>query len=359
MRQGNGKALVLATGAALEYRTLRCAAACFDAVHVLGTVEARLLRFSRSCASFTPAGTTAEHFATLDVGVVNELCRRLDIATVLPSDGASTRWIAANRDKIAVACFPVPSAETFDILDDKHSFGMLCAELGIPVPPTVLLPDKGRLAAELEQGTVGLPAVVKPLRMWGSFGVAKLDRENKDAVLAAIDYAPVLVQDYIAGRDLSAFYLCEGGVPRAAAIYHKTRSEVHFFRHERITALARKVIEHFKYDGVIGFDIRERPDGALFFLECNPRFWYNLDAASRAGLNFVALGMERGKNRAMLELDEVRVARPKALLQQAPWKFGAAHRRLAGELLGDAAVIALMYAQLRLGAASRARGQAL
>ena len=69
--------------------------------------------------------------------------------------------------------------------------------------------------------------------------------------------------------------------------------------------------------------------------------------------------MERGKNRAMLELDEVRVARPKALLQQAPWKFGAAHRRLAGELLGDAAVIALMYAQLRLGAASRARGQAL
>lgn len=342
-----GRALVLASSSRLPYRTLRCAADCFESVFVFGAAQAWPLRLSVACAGFMQANVREGSFGSLDSEAVNLACRRLRIDTVLPSDGETTRWLAVNRSSIAAQCYPVPSVEVFDTLDDKHAFTVLCGRLGVPVPPTVLISDAAQLAAALDRGVLELPAVVKPLQMWGSLGVAKLDHSNAASVVANIDYAPILVQDYVPGRDLSAFFACRGGEVRAAVIYEMTRNSVHFFHHQEVVALASRVIAHLAYDGVIGFDLRERADGTLFFLECNPRFWYRMDAARRVGLNFVALGCEGTAADAPV-LHDAWAARPRSLYAHAPWKLDASMRRLVGEYASDVAVNVAMFVQSML-----------
>jgi glutathione synthase/RimK-type ligase-like ATP-grasp enzyme len=335
--KGIVRALLLATeGTNLQYRVLRCAADFFDTVFVLGATEARLLRLSRWCAGYTSAKVSKAGFGSLDVKTVNHMCKKLRIDVVLPSDTETTRWLAQNGPSLAVQCYPVPSVEVFDTLHDKYTFGTLCGRLGVPVPATVLLDNAQRLAAALGSDTVRLPAVVKPLRMYGSTGVFTLFAgATSPGIVAAIDYAPVLVQDYVPGRDISAFFACRGGELRAAVIYEKTGQAVHFFRQDQVVALARRVIEHFVYDGVIGFDIRERPDGALFFLECNPRFVYSINAPWLGGLNFVELGFDGGASDVMRVIYDVWVPSPWALFTLKVWTLNTSVLRLAGDLVGD------------------------
>jgi hypothetical protein len=352
------RALVLAAGARLQYRTLRCAAECFDAVFVLGTGDAWPLRYSVACSGFTHAGVRTGDFELLEVGFVNAVCKRLHIDVVLPSDGETTRWLGAHGPDLAVQCYPVPSAEVFDTLDDKFRFGALCDQLGVPVPKTGLLNDARSLAVALDADVIRLPAVAKPTRMWGSFGVVKLEPPTARHVAESINYAPILVQDYIIGRDISAFFLCRKGKIRAAVIYEKTRNSVNFFRCDPVVSLSRKVIEYLKFDGVIGFDIRERPDGALFFLECNPRFWYSMDAVRRGGLNFVALGFDDGSWEEMRVLNNVQVDRPRALYSSALWKT-ASPWPLAVECARDAGFYIATWVQGLSSPYRSARGQAV
>jgi hypothetical protein len=336
-RQGSGsRALVLAAGSRLQYRTLRCAAECFDAVFVLGTAEAWPLRYSVACSGFTNAAVEAGHFELLTVEFVNDVCKRLCIDVVLPSDGETTRWLGMHGSDVAAQCYPVPSAQVFDTLDDKFLFNALCDQVGVPVPKAVLLNDTRQLAAALDAHVIRLPAVAKPTRMWGSFGVVKLEPATARHVAAAIKYTPILIQDYVVGRDISAFFLCRNGIIQAAVIYEKTQKSVNFFNCDSVVTLSKKIIEYFSYDGVIGFDIRECPDSNLFFLECNPRFWYNMDAVRRGGLNFVALGLNDGSTGKMCALNDMRVDRPRALYSFPLWKT-ASSWRLAGECARDIA----------------------
>lgn len=349
------KSLVLAAGMRLQYRAVRCAADCFQKVFVMGTPEARPLRLSAACAGFTPAGVSAGDIGSLAVDAVADACARLKIDVVLPSDGETTRWLAQNHAALPARCFPTPTVPVFDMLDDKHRFGELCGRIGIPTPPMMLMEDAQQAAAAIRAGVVRLPAVVKPLRLWGSSGVARIDHANAAQVLAAVNYAPVLIQQFIDGRDLSVFLVCRAGVASAAVVYQRSRESVDFIRHDGLVALAQRIAEHVGFDGVVGFDVREQPDGALFFLECNPRFWYSMDAARRGGLNFVALGLEDAPPVKMRVLHDVRVPQPRALLRPLPWKPDMALARLGRECAADLAVHVAMAMHSAFGGA---RGQA-
>ena len=353
------RALVLAAGMRLQYRTVRCAADCFQAVFVMGTPEARPLRLSAACAGFTPAGVSAGDFGSLAASAVADVCARLRIDVVLPSDGESTRWLAQNRAALPARCYPTPTVPVFDMLDDKHRFGDLCGRIGIPVPPMTLAEDAEQAAAAIRTGAVRLPAVIKPLRLWGSSGVARIDHANATEVLAAVGYAPILIQEFIDGRDLSVFLLCQAGAASAAVVYQRSRESVDFIRHDGLVALAQRIAGHVDFDGVIGFDVREQPDGALFFLECNPRFWYSMDAARRAGLNFVALGLETAPPAKLRVLHDVRVPQLRALLHHRPWKADVALARLGRECVADLAAHAAMAAHSAFGRDRNARGKAV
>lgn len=303
-------ALILAcSGWRLQYRTLRCAARCFDRVYVLGNLPARPLASSTACKIFHAMPSA---FGADSIQLVNEICDLNNIDHILPSDVETTRFVAEYRDRFTARSYPVPDTATFDLLNNKHAFTELCQRLGVPTPQTRLVSGRQELQALLADGTLTPPILVKPLDMWGGYGVQVLRADDAQQAVADIDYEPILVQQYIDGTDICAFYVCRHGQVQAEAIYRP--GAVEYLRHDRIRNECLKIIRHLRYDGVIGFDIRD--DGkALFFLECNPRFWYNMDRVMLAGMNFVEIGFRqhRGESARIVNLANM------SMMERSAW----------------------------------------
>lgn len=314
---GEKKCLILASGSRLQYRTLRCAAEYFRSAYVLGSSEARPLSSSRACKAFFDAPVGRDNFQDLAPDLINTICADLRIGYILPSDSITTRYLTTTRDRLEPRSFPVPSTAVFDVLDNKFLFSELCRELELPYPRSHLAMDEAALTALAGSGQIRPPSVAKPLNRDGSSGVVKLVWNSAAELSGQIEYRPILVQDYICGTDVSAFFLCQGGTDLAWVIYRKDNEKTEFLDMPPILEACRKINRHFSYDGVLGFDIRVCPDGSFYFLECNPRFWYNMHLAQLAGLNFVALGFENSRQDGpALSIRDVSVAH----LRAVPWK---------------------------------------
>lgn len=349
------RCLILASGSRLQYRTLRCAAEYFSQVCVLGTSEARPLSSSRACGTFLEAPVSKENFQDLPPDLVNRICVERGIGYVLPSDSATTRYLTVVRNRLDARCYPVPPTEVFDILDNKFLFSELCRELELPYPHSHLAEGEAALVAMANRGQIRSPSVAKPLSMAGSFGVTKLVWNSPGELLGQIKYQPILVQDYIAGTDISAFFLCRGGADTAWVMYHKDQEKTEFLDMPPVLEACRAINRHFSYDGVLGFDIRISPDGSFYFLECNPRFWYNMHITQMAGLNFVALGFEESQpSGTVLSIRDVSVTNLRAVLRKAAthWVLDKLDRKVL-RYFGSDLLSNLWMLQQRLSRAGR------
>jgi biotin carboxylase len=357
-----GSCLVLATGSRLQYRALRCAADYFHAVYVLGTSEARPLSMSHACSGFFDAQSTKDRFHEIRSSTLNEICTVKQIGYIIPSDAITTRYLATVKDHVNARCFPVPTAEVFDVLDNKFLFSQLCQKLALPHPITLLAEDEAAILELARLRQIASPSVAKPLSMYGSLGVTKLVWNKPEELAGRTKYAPILIQNYIDGVDVSAFFLCHKGEEIASVLYRKDDQEVSFLDIPHILEACRKVNRHFRYDGVLGFDIRISPDGSFYFLECNPRFWYNMHVAQIAGLNFVALGFQGSvPTGPALGIKDTSVTNLGPLLRKllTPWRLRGEDRRMLRYFAGDILPHAWMLRQ-RMGKEGRmARGQRL
>ena len=127
--------LMVATLFAMPYRVMRCAQASGAEVYVLGNEGAWLLRFSRYCRRFflTESIIHGDRDEALALEI-NHVVREFGITMVMPGDAPSTRALIACRDLIEAPCFPLPSLEQFDALNNKWAFAQLCEDLGIRIP---------------------------------------------------------------------------------------------------------------------------------------------------------------------------------------------------------------------------------
>ncbi len=354
------RALVLANGLRIQYRVLRCASDCFDEVYVLGVEDAGLLRHSRFCARFLPYSGDFSNVQPSDLAEIRRLCAVHDIDMVLPSCSRTTRLLAAYGDQIGAPFYPVPDPETVDVLDDKWRFAGLCADLGLPVPATRRFETMADLRRDREREPLAFPLILKPAAMSGGYGVRRID--TADALPEHLNYAPIICQSYVPGEELSAFYLCESGRIRASFSYRRTLTKLEEIRVPVIDGHARRLIEHFRYDGVIGFDIRRQPDGRIGFIECNPRFWYHMDVAMLAGLNFVTLGCRlREGEGALAETDTLKIRSPRRLCGNllTPWRLNRAERAYLRYIIRDPAISAWAAFQSAMGRYRLAGGQLL
>ncbi len=236
-----------------------------------------------------------------------------------------------------------------DRQNSKYSFAELCAPLGLSHPTTCVVADRGELLRKIEQEEPSLPAIVKPVGLSDGRGVLKLERRNAHPVARTVDYAPIVLRHYIEGVDACAFFRCRRGTVRAAVAYIKTSRSLEFFHNDAVFGHSRRIIELYAYDGVIGFDIRLHRNGTPYFIECNPRFWYNMDLVMLAGLNFVEVGL-RDKSPALPDGESFRysgIVRPRALVRMAlaPWRIRRAELAPAGYYAADQVAHVMMSAQ--------------
>jgi len=321
------RVLLVATVFGMPYRVLRCIHGAGASVYVLGTEGAKGLKSSRFCKDFIANERTVD--GNFDDGLaeeINQVVQRAAIDVVIAGDAPCTRSLIAVRDLIVAPCFPMPRLEQFDLLNNKWEFNVLCRSLGISCPASQAFASKQNLLRAIDSRNLTYPAIAKPLSMHAGWGVVKLEAATAHKWAKTITYQPVVVQEFIEGTDICASVFCQDGEIQAFAGYQYRRGTYTSFFDKGVYEDIRKIIWQVKVDGIVNFDMRRATDGRVFFVECNPRVYWNIATTMLAGLNFISLGLPARVSDSTLQTALQPVVRfPKALALlalHAPWKLG-------------------------------------
>jgi predicted ATP-grasp superfamily ATP-dependent carboligase len=201
---------------------------------------------------------------------------------------------------------PFPDFETVQTAHDKGALMTLAAEMGIPVPKTVVV--RGPADVEGAIRHVGLPAVVKARvsrvrvggqwRAGGAVHYARTAAELDAAVRAVQEITPgPLVQEHIWGDGRGIFVLMNRGRLRAAFAHRRLREKppsggVSVLSESvgldpQLLDHAERILEALKWHGVAMVEFkRDARDGVSKLLEINGRFWGSLQLAVDSGVDF-------------------------------------------------------------------------
>ncbi len=260
-------------------------------MHVLGGPGSDGFRFSRFCRSYRRSryGFAGPCDGLIDE--VNSYISELTINLVSAGDHPATRTLLALKPSLSAPCYPMPELDQFALLNNKWSFTQLCRRLAIRCPRSELVTDRAELLSRLTSGEIAVPSVAKPIDFDGSRGVVPIKDRIDLSRAAAINYRPILVQDYIEGEDIGCSVYCDQGKILAFIAHKLKRSTYSTFESVEIRRAAAKIAEVTKASGVLNFDMRIRSDGTIYWLECNPRFFYKSFFAMLSGINFTAFGL--------------------------------------------------------------------
>jgi predicted ATP-grasp superfamily ATP-dependent carboligase len=309
----------------MPYRILRCAHASGCDVYGVGTAPAKGLAHSRFCKEFILLNRPINGTFDLELATeINEVIHARNIDHVLAADAPSTRTLIAIREHIHAPCFPMPDLHQFDLLNNKWKFGILCKSLAIPYPNSRIYSNKDQLVGDIKASKFPLPRLAKPLSMTDSAGIILLQPETALKQLDAINYRPILVQEFIGGEDVGASVYCSEGEVRAFILHKYIGGAYKTFVDESVYRNISKLMRHLNLSGVFNFDMRLAPDGRILFLECNPRFFYKIAMSMLAGINFVAVGLP-GRQSGSRIPQSANIQFPKAWLKASlkPWTLDA------------------------------------
>jgi D-aspartate ligase len=229
-----------------------------------------------------------------------------------PTDG-DLLMVSRFREPLGeVFDFLVPDAGLIESLVDKERFQDLAGRLGLPVPPSAVLPA-GHGPADLP-AAISFPLVVKPVlhSAGGPFapgGKVKAVRvDTPDALaevlrlVAAGGGFSCVVQALVPGPEsrIESYhaFVDEFGTTVAEFTGEKVRTYPPEYGHSTavtvgrrpdVLAAGREVLAAIGLrSGVAKVDFKRGPDGRLWLFEVNPRFnlWHNAGAA--AGVNLPA-----------------------------------------------------------------------
>lgn len=286
--------LLLAQSFQAPYRVMRCAAATGAKVFLFCNDEARSLAASRFCAGYKDFSFEPEPVPQAAATEIEAFCRTHKIDMILPADAVATRLLARARHLLTTPVFPIPDLATFDQLVTKDRFMEFCRANNVRHPEGHILANREALIAAIRNGCIKLPAILKPINRWGSVGVVKIDADNALEVASTIDYAPVLVQDFIEGVDRSISIFARKGAVLKQVTYCYPDAAFTFQREPELARIVGEIAADLKLDGVFNFDARIEADGTVWMIECNPRFFFTMDAAMVAGANFARIETAHG-----------------------------------------------------------------
>ena len=343
------RVLMLSDHFVLPYRVMRCLAAAGAEVHVLGGPGSRGLRLSRFCASYEGLRgarvTDCERMRDDINGAI--AARAIDL--VVAGDHTSMRPLIRLETSLCAPCFPMPTLDQFDLLNNKARFTAFCEGLGVRCPRSELVADRAALARRLSAPDMRLPCVAKAIDMDGSRGLVVIRDAGDTAALEAIDYEPILLQEYVEGTDVVASVYCESGNVEAFVAHYIKRATYATFASTEIEETVGLIAQALGVTGLLNFDMRLRPDGAIFWLECNPRFFYSMAYSMLAGIDFAAFGLPGrrcGLRRNLPAGTAVRTFKSILATLPRPWRLTRRDWAYAGYIAADP--IVLLYEWLGL-----------
>lgn len=290
--------MLLSSGPPISLKVLYCLNRLGIATDIIDLGSPGIARHSRYRRGYRQLGLSEDgNIMTVEeIGdALQAHARAAGIDGLIGGDIRSSGVVHAIGDRLpGMTIFPSSDMATLDMLDDKWKFSQFMAGNSIPGPRTILLED----IADLDEpaSTLDFPLVVKPLFGESGHGVACIrDIEGLRKHLASgSKYArlPLLIQAFVPGYDADISVLASNG--RVVCHVLHARSDnctLRFMENEEAVRVASRIVEAAGYTGVANIDLRINKDtGAVTVLECNPRFWYTLQASLWRGLNFVEAG---------------------------------------------------------------------
>ena len=289
---------LVSSGPPLSLKVLYCLHALGLETDVIDIAETSIAKYSRYRRRYVrlpisqspPAAQSSEFAESL-----RSYIEANHIDAVIGADIAATGLIHATKDHLHPALFfPSVGTETLNLLDDKWRFQQFLVENGIPAPRSILLEAANDLDARLTE--LKFPAVVKPLHGESGHGIVSLQdiAQLRRHLQSGSRYArlPLLLQEYAVGQDADLSFLAEEGEILCHVLHTRTDGcELNFVSNKSVLEVAASIARACNYTGVANVDVRiDQASGAIQVLECNPRFWYTLQASLWRGLNFVEAG---------------------------------------------------------------------
>lgn len=335
--------LLLAYGFPIQYRALRTATDAGADVFVLGAREAKSLRLSRYCRAFRllkeDAGGDAKANHSLLTDQIRQGCADWQIDLILAGD----RWAVELLGKLGaifpVAVFPMPEPEQFQVLDNKWRFYQICKRLEIPVPQSWYFESKEALFQAAAAGELPEKLIAKPLQMYGEIGIQRFSARAAERDLAQLDYAPFLVQEFVAGADTNCVLVVLEGRVLARLSYVEHLTEKQFGCDEEILGHVERLARELNLSGIYNFDTRRTESGRVYFFECNPRPFLSMHMVAQAGINCISVMLQAlaGKQAPVANMQRCTIGRWRGLLRMmaAPWRASAQNRQAILDCIQD------------------------
>ena len=230
---------------------------------------------------------------------------------IYENDGHAAVLSRYREELLPFCTYAIPDKALVEDLIDKGRFLERAAGLGLPVPPSQVIPA-GSVRLDLD---LPYPMIVKPLtrddrdRGWTEVGgtakaVVLQDERQTTTILRRLEGAgiAVLAQAMISGPESAIesyhAYAAAPGHVEAEFTGRKVRTLPPEFGHSTalttslapdVRRLGRRIIQLLQLAGVAKLDFKRDSEGRLHLLEVNPRFtlWNHLGAV--AGVNLPAI----------------------------------------------------------------------
>ncbi|WP_116813666.1 ATP-grasp domain-containing protein [Steroidobacter cummioxidans] len=244
---------------------------------------------------------------------VAAIAARRQIDVLLPMTEITTILLTRARDLLPPTVrIPFPDADIVATAADKSKVLQLAAEIGVPIPKTLVVESPDEIEAVLQR--VEYPAVFKPARSrawngerWISGGTAySRTADDLRARLNNLDPAifPVLIQERIQGPGVGVFVCCGQDSQVLATFAHRRLREKPpsggvsvLCESAPVDPVAKEhaihLLRSIGWRGVAMVEFKQDSrDGSLKLMEINGRFWGSLQLAIDAGVNFPRLAAE-------------------------------------------------------------------
>ena len=210
--------------------------------------------------------------------------------------------IAQYRDRLTPHIkLTLPSYDQIMTLHGKDRFYRLAAEWGLPIPKTLLV--EGEEDLEKIAGQLRYPAVIKPRRAHGAFGLRYVSSTDEfirtyREMVRRFRYGPEeapIVQECVRGIKHSVCMLFNQGQLRAKCTFKFLREYPIdggtavlrvSVREERMERIAEDVLRRLRWHGIAEAEFTLTEERGPVLMEINPRFWGSLYQAVASGVDF-------------------------------------------------------------------------
>lgn len=279
------KVLILCSDFTIALSTASCLEQEAHSVIGIGTEASRGITIFSCCEKFYEVKEELFSSSNHLVKIIHKISQTHGCEFVLPIDVKSILFVSRNQSELKtfIKLAHVSNESLIDQLDNKWSFYKLLVKLKLPSPSTLLIDNRNDSIPE----NFMFPALTKPLQQTGGIGIRYHEScQNLSKEMGTLEL-PVILQEYISGRDIDCSVYAKEGEIKAWTIQEHVYGGLEFCHNDEVLSICSNILSSISYSGVAHFDLRiDEKTLKVSVLECNPRFWATVNHSMEAGVNF-------------------------------------------------------------------------